>query len=1063
MAHENPTYGTYRDLPTTNIVLFDCETNDLNSELVWCIHAYDMDEQKLYKFEPTMKEILKVSGCKSEESYREMFYETGWTELNHKTCDFTEDFLEFFKVRENKVWVAHNALGFDAPELNRLILNPAGLSMDKVLDSVVLSRLFRTEAPYSNMIPWFESKGIDTRQGGHSLEAWGKRLKCFKGDFKDFAGGFSLKMSDYCTQDVRTLFMIWKKLCQEQKQYKFSYESIMTEHRAAKMLRQQQENGFTLDKEQCIALRDETQKLLDHYIEELHKIFPPKRKDLRSFTPRVSKTTGKMYGTDANTLASNLHEKNKDGSYTLYEMVEFNPKSPQQIIERFMELGWTPKEFTDKGNPKTGQDVMPKILDEVAKDHPEAMAMLKYTIVYDRNAKAKKWLELSERDGKMHGSVFHIGAWTHRCAHRNDNMANVASVLTKKVKPEDLPKGLNHFDKIQEGLFKGHLFKSENEIILTGLEGAYGWESRNCWTVDDSSKFTMVGCDASGIQLRALGHYLAEFDGGDYGREVVEGDIHTRNQQAAEIHDRPTAKTFIYCYPVDNTEVLTSNGWKKRDEICVETDKVLSYNPETGKSQWGKINQIVNSGINQVVDYQSFTFHFECTRNHRWVGVNRKEKDRVRFYKEDTFTIDEALYDSKIKTSFVYEGGESLLTDRESSILGWILADGDLKWSGKSRNTEMGVRCGITQSKKKYLDEIKELLGEDTIRGSYSNKYNDCEWISVCPKFVRSLWSKLGLGQGVNKHEPNWTKLLLKLSLSNRVAFLDAFYKAEGWTSYHTKNLSQKKGNIHDGLIAVIQSLGYRVFNKRINDGSDCYVIRMGKNTNVTTVSLKEKGTRLTETYCLDTEFGNCVVRQRDFVTLTGNCWLLGGGDPKVGSIVGVTPEEIQRYKKDKPLLKTKRKAFEFQNIVPTDKMLYEACKGMETKEKFLKNLPALREFKEITIKQAAERGWMEGLDGRKIHVPSEHLAMGAYLQGFEAVVMKHAMWLYQQECKSKGLYYKQLAFVHDEVQLQVLKEEAEEVGKTVVWSIEEAGRQLGVLCPLGGEYNVGSSWAKTH
>ena len=39
-------------------------------------------------------------------------------------------------------------------------------------------------------------------------------------------------------------------------------------------------------------------------------------------------------------------------------------------------------------------------------------------------------------------------------------------------------------------------------------------------------------------------HFLD--DGGAYGREVIEGDVHTANQQAAGLPDRPTAKTFIY-------------------------------------------------------------------------------------------------------------------------------------------------------------------------------------------------------------------------------------------------------------------------------------------------------------------------------------------------------------------------------------------------------------------------------------------------------------------------------------------------------------------------------------
>ena len=58
----------------------------------------------------------------------------------------------------------------------------------------------------------------------------------------------------------------------------------------------------------------------------------------------------------------------------------------------------------------------------------------------------------------------------------------------------------------------------------------------------------MVGADASGLELRMLSHYLAKYDGGAYGREVVEGDVHTRHQQVVELPTRDEAKTFIYAF-----------------------------------------------------------------------------------------------------------------------------------------------------------------------------------------------------------------------------------------------------------------------------------------------------------------------------------------------------------------------------------------------------------------------------------------------------------------------------------------------------------------------------------
>ena len=60
--------------------------------------------------------------------------------------------------------------------------------------------------------------------------------------------------------------------------------------------------------------------------------------------------------------------------------------------------------------------------------------------------------------------------------------------------------------------------------------------------------YKLVGCDASGLELRMLAHYLAFYDGGEYAKTVIEGDIHSLNQEAAGLETRDQAKTFIYAF-----------------------------------------------------------------------------------------------------------------------------------------------------------------------------------------------------------------------------------------------------------------------------------------------------------------------------------------------------------------------------------------------------------------------------------------------------------------------------------------------------------------------------------
>jgi DNA polymerase-1 len=185
---------------------------------------------------------------------------------------------------------------------------------------------------------------------------------------------------------------------------------------------------------------------------------------------------------------------------TKTKTIPFNPASRAQIADRLMKRGWKPEEFTPSGEPKVDEKVLSGI------DMPEATLLNEYLMLNKRLGQIatgkQAWLKLV-KDGKLHGRVNHMGAVTSRCTHANPNMAQVPS-----------------------------------------LGAPYGKECRSLFTVP--SGYSLVGSDASGLELRCLAHYMASYDNGSYGREVLEGDIHTANQEAAGLPTRNNAKTFIY-------------------------------------------------------------------------------------------------------------------------------------------------------------------------------------------------------------------------------------------------------------------------------------------------------------------------------------------------------------------------------------------------------------------------------------------------------------------------------------------------------------------------------------
>lgn len=149
-----------------------------------------------------------------------------------------------------------------------------------------------------------------------------------------------------------------------------------------------------------------------------------------------------------------------------------------------------------------------------------------------------------------------------------------------------------------------------------------------------------------------------------------------------------------------------------------------------------------------------------------------------------------------------------------------------------------------------------------------------------------------------------------------------------------------------------------------------------------------------------------------------------------------------------------------------------------DTKEKidqFIQAYPGLKILKESVIPKEASRGYFEGLDGRKVVVPSEHHVLAGYLQNGEALIMKaacvHPDIGWRVKLKKEKVPFKLVDFVHDEWQTEVDDSDdvAEYIGKVQVQSIVDAGLLFNLRCPTAGQLSYhngkpgGYTWAETH
>ena len=139
------------------------------------------------------------------------------------------------------------------------------------------------------------------------------------------------------------------------------------------------------------------------------------------------------------------------------------------------------------------------------------------------------------------------------------------------------------------------------------------------------------------------------------------------------------------------------------------------------------------------------------------------------------------------------------------------------------------------------------------------------------------------------------------------------------------------------------------------------------------------------------------------------------------------------------------------------------AKEGQKLITRFLQNTPKLQRLRDRVSEAFTARGVLLGLDGRKLLVRSEHSAVNTLLQGAGAIVMKQALVLLHKDLTKRKIPFKVVVNVHDEWQIEVPEQHAEQVGQSGVRAITNAGVEFKMNCPLTGEYKIGDTWKQTH
>ena len=149
---------------------------------------------------------------------------------------------------------------------------------------------------------------------------------------------------------------------------------------------------------------------------------------------------------------------------------------------------------------------------------------------------------------------------------------------------------------------------------------------------------------------------------------------------------------------------------------------------------------------------------------------------------------------------------------------------------------------------------------------------------------------------------------------------------------------------------------------------------------------------------------------------------------------------------------------------VSYDKQLSDekaAKKGKEIRKAYVDAIPGLKDLLEA-VRKASERGYVRGLDNRRILVDKGHKSLNYLLQGSSAILAKR--WMVLANCASgphKDTH--QLAFVHDELQYETTPEYVDDLKFLLELTAVQAGEDYKMRCPVAAESKSGTTWADVH
>ena len=263
-------------------------------------------------------------------------------------------------------------------------------------------------------------------------------------------------------------------------------KAIPLEHRVQEIITQQEINGFEFNSQRArfyVHALGEKCSILYNLVKPIlkAKVIQPGTEVSKPFirTGDVSKRAKDYLGEQIEYLA---------GPFTpvAFEIPRLSQR--KQIQQILLRLGWKPIHFTKNGSPQMTVNGEPcKSLDRITGVGGDLALWYKYK---HRQSQIKGLLGKVRKDGRIGAGANTIGTNTGRMRHRN--VVNIP--------------------------------KAEDGVL-------FGKEMRSLFTCRYKQGWRLLGGDAKGLEARMEAHYTFKYDDGEYAKELLGGDVHSKNAE----------------------------------------------------------------------------------------------------------------------------------------------------------------------------------------------------------------------------------------------------------------------------------------------------------------------------------------------------------------------------------------------------------------------------------------------------------------------------------------------------------------------------------------------------